>query len=166
MQNIDVSFTYLSFLEVILYLFSHKDKKAHEDILTEVETEGFLVDLEEIMGRLKRETSFLKPSTVPALEEPSTTTHSEDSKGPTSKPRFGKSSSSVISSILFPDTEGSGSGMIETVFEVPKPSQFTMTAITSEAAEDTSIKNNREKINDAKSRILDASPVGKYPYKS
>lgn len=159
MQNIDVSFTYLSFLEVILYLFSHKDEKTHEDILTEVETEGFLVDLEEIMGRLKRETSFLKPSTVPALEEPSTTTHSEDRKGPTSKPRFGKSSSSVTSSILLPDTEGSGSGMIGTVFEVPKP-------ITSEPAEGTSIKNDKEKINDAKGRKLDASPVGKYPYKS
>lgn len=166
MQNIDVSFTYLSFLEVILYLFSHKDEKTQEDILTEVETEGFLVDLEEIMGRLKRETSFLKPSTVPALEEPSKTAHSEDRKGPTSKPRFGKSSSSVTSSILFPDTEGSGSGMIETVFEVPKSSLFTMTAITSEAAEGTSIKNDKEKINDAKGRILDARPVGKYPYKS
>ncbi|KAF4110856.1 CD44 antigen [Onychostoma macrolepis] len=122
--------------------------KTHEDILTEVETEGFLVDLEEIMGRVKRENSFLKPSTVPALEGPSTTTHSEDSKGPTSK-----SSSSVTSSLLFPDTEGSGSGMNEAAFEVPKPSQFTM---MSEAAEGTSIKNIKEKINYAKGRILDA----------
>ncbi|XP_016396527.1 CD44 antigen [Sinocyclocheilus rhinocerous] len=136
------------------------NEKTDEDILTEVETEGFLVDLEEIMGRVKRETSFLKPSSVPALEEHSTTTHSEDSKGPTSKPHFRKSTSSVTSSILFPDTEGSGSGMSETVFEVPKPSQFTMTAITSEAAEGTSIQNNnKEKINDAKGRKLDASSV-------
>ncbi|XP_016352548.1 CD44 antigen-like isoform X1 [Sinocyclocheilus anshuiensis] len=136
------------------------NEKTDEDILTEVETEGFLVDLEEIMGRVKRETSFLKPSSVPALEEHSTTTHSVDSKGPTSKPHFRKSTSSVTSSILFPDTEGSGSGMSETVFEVPKPSQFTMTAITSEAAEGTSMQNNnKEKINDAKGRKLDASPV-------
>ncbi|XP_016142722.1 uncharacterized protein [Sinocyclocheilus grahami] len=136
------------------------NEKTDEDILTEVETEGFLVDLEEIMGRVKRETSFLKPSSVPALEEHSTTTHSEDSKGPTSKPHFRKSTSSVTSSILFPDTEGSGSGMSETVFEVPKPSQFTMTAISSEAAEGTSMQNNnKEKIKDAKGRKLDASPV-------
>lgn len=124
------------------------NEKTHEEILTEVETEGFLVDLEEIMGRVKRENSFLKPSTVPALEGPSTTTHSEDSKGPTSK-----SSSSVTSSILFPDTEGSGSGMNEAASEVPQPSQFTM---TSEAAEGSSIKN-KEEINYAKGRILDAN---------
>lgn len=166
MQNIDVSFTYSSFLKVILFLLSHKDKKTLEDILTEFETEGFLVDLEEIMGRVKREISLLKPSTVPALEGPSTTTHSEDSKGPTSKPRFGKSSFSVTSSILFPDTEGSGSGMDDTIFEVLKPSEFTMTAITSEADEDTSIKNNNEKMINEKGRKVDASPVGKYPYKS
>uniref|UniRef100_A0A9J8BBX7 CD44 antigen n=1 Tax=Cyprinus carpio carpio TaxID=630221 RepID=A0A9J8BBX7_CYPCA len=123
-------------------------EKSHEDILTEVETEGFLVDLEEIMGRVKRETSFLKPSSMPALEELSTTTHSEDSKGPTSKPRFRKNTSSVTSSILFPDTEGSGSGMNETVLKVSKPNQVTMTAITSEAVEGTPMQNNKEKIND------------------
>ncbi len=162
MQNIDVSFTYLSFLKVILFLLSHKDKKTHEDILTEFETEGFLVDLEEIMGRVKREISLLKPSTVPAFEEPSTTTHSEDSKGPTSKPHFGKSSSSITSSVLFPDTEGSGSGMNEWT---DKPVQFTTTEITSEAVEGTSIKNE-EKIIAGKGRINFASPVGKYPYKS
>ncbi|XP_042584137.1 CD44 antigen-like [Cyprinus carpio] len=130
-------------------------EKSHEDILTEVETEGFLVDLEEIMGRVKRETSFLKPSSMPALEELSTTTHSEDSKGPTSKPRFRKNTSSVTSSILFPDTEGSGSGMNETVLKVSKPNQVTMTAITSEAVEGTPMQNNKEKINDAKRRNLD-----------
>ncbi|XP_059390661.1 CD44 antigen [Carassius carassius] len=132
------------------------NEKTHEDILTEVETEGFLVDLEKIMGRVKRETSFLNPSSVPALEGPSTTTHNEDSKAPTRNPHFRKSTSSVTSSILFPDTEGSGSGMNENVFEVP--SQFTMTAITTEAAESTSIQNNNEEERkDPKSRMLEPS---------
>lgn len=117
-------------------MISCKDEKPHEDILKEVKTEGFLVDLEEIMGRVKRETSPLddmevprtvlpgvdmKPSTVPTL----------DTKGPANKPSFEKSSSSVAPSVLFPDTEGSGSAL------EPERRQFTVRSITIEATEKT-----------------------------
>uniref|UniRef100_A0A9J7XHM3 CD44 antigen n=1 Tax=Cyprinus carpio carpio TaxID=630221 RepID=A0A9J7XHM3_CYPCA len=130
------------------------NKTLHEDILTEVETEGFLVDVEQIMGRVKRETSVLndmevpmKPSTVPAVEEPSTTTHNEDSKGSTSKPRFVKRSSPVTSHVLFSDTEGSGSASDnETSFTDPESSLFTISTIATEAAESTSMSNEIEEI--------------------
>ncbi|XP_043101487.1 versican core protein [Puntigrus tetrazona] len=129
------------------------NEKSHDDILTEVETEGFLVDLEEIMGGVKRETSVLndmevpstdvKPSAAPALEEPSVTTHNEDSKGPTSKPSFGKSSSTVTPSVLFFDSEGSGSASdIETLFAAPEPSQFTTTEIVTKSAKGISMSEN------------------------
>ncbi|XP_077085497.1 uncharacterized protein cd44a [Siphateles boraxobius] len=112
-----------------------ENEEPHEDILKEVKTEGFLVDLEEIMGRVKRETSPLddmevprtvlpdvdiKPSTVPTL----------DTKGPANKPSFEKSSSSVAPSVFFPDTEGSGSAS-------PEPSQFTVRSITTKSTQDT-----------------------------
>ncbi|XP_016147839.1 CD44 antigen-like [Sinocyclocheilus grahami] len=146
------------------------NENSHEDILTEVETEGFLVDVEEIMGRVKRETSVLndmevpvKSSTVHALEEPSTTTHNEDSKGPTSKPRFVKSSSPVTSSVLFSDTEGSGSASDnETLFTDPESSLFTITMTATEAAESTSMPNEIEKTSIVviKGRKMEASLEG------
>ncbi|XP_056115015.1 CD44 antigen [Rhinichthys klamathensis goyatoka] len=120
-----------------------ESEKPHEDILKEVKTEGFLVYLEEIMGRVKRETSPLdgmevprtvlpdvdmKPSTVPTL----------DTKGPANKPSFESSSSSVAPSVLFPDTEGSGSA------SEPEPSQFTVRSITIEAAEKKSTQDTLE----------------------
>lgn len=163
----------LSFLAIIFYLFSYEDKTLHEDILTEVETEGFLVDVEQIMGRVKRETSVLndmevpmKPSTVPAVEEPSTTTHNEDSKGSTSKPRFVKRSSPVTSHVLFSDTEGSGSASDnETSFTDPESSLFTISTIATEAAESTSMSNEIEEIPIVvnKNRKMDVSFEGKYP---
>lgn len=166
-------FKNLSFLAIIFYLFSYEDKTLHEDILTEVETEGFLVDVEQIMGRVKRETSVLndmevpmKPSTVPAVEEPSTTTHNEDSKGSTSKPRFVKRSSPVTSHVLFSDTEGSGSASDnETSFTDPESSLFTISTIATEAAESTSMSNEIEEIPIVvnKNRKMDVSFEGKYP---
>ncbi|XP_073693049.1 uncharacterized protein cd44a [Garra rufa] len=144
-------------------------EKTHEDILTEVETEGFLLDVEEIMGKVKRDTSVPKTDEanadekppVPAFDEPSTVTHNEDSKVPTSKPRFGKSSSSVTPSVLFFDTEGSGSGSDnERLFAHPEPSQFTTTAIATEAAQSTSMPDEIEKtpINGKKTRLLEINP--------
>ncbi|ROL43614.1 CD44 antigen [Anabarilius grahami] len=113
--------------------------KSHEDILKEVKTEGFLVDLEEILGRVKRETSPLNdmevPKTVlPDVDMKPSTVATLDTKGPTNKPSFGKSSSSVSPSVLFSDTEGSGSA---SEFE---PSQFTTRSITIEPAEGKSIE--------------------------
>ncbi|XP_050969708.1 CD44 antigen isoform X2 [Labeo rohita] len=136
------------------------NEKTHEDILTEVETEGFLLDVEEIMGRVKREISAPKTDEkppVPALEEPSTMTHNEDSKGPTSKPHFGKSSSSVTPRVSFFDTEGSGSGSVES-FTQPKPSQFTITATVTKAAQSTSVPDKTEKnqIHEKKSRMVES----------
>ncbi|XP_067305888.1 CD44 antigen [Pseudorasbora parva] len=101
--------------------------KPHEDILKEVKTEGFLIDLEEIMGRVRRETSPLNDMEVPRTVLPDvdmipSTVPTLDTKSPTNKPHFWKSSSSVTSSILFSDTEGSASGS--------EPSQSTMRSTT------------------------------------
>jgi len=114
------------------------------------------------MGRVKRETSPLdgmevpktvlpdvdmKPSTVPAL----------DTKGPANKPSFEKSSSSVAPSVLFPDTEGSGSA------SEPEPSQFTVRPITTEADEKKSTQDTLEVPKVAKK--LNTSSKGKCPHK-
>ncbi|XP_051756882.1 CD44 antigen [Ctenopharyngodon idella] len=112
--------------------------ESHEDILKEVKTEGFLVDLEEILGRVKKETSPLNdmevPKTVlPDVDMKPSTVATLDTKGPTIKPSFGKRSSSVTPSALFFDTEGSGSA---SEFE---PSQSTTRSITTEPAESKSI---------------------------
>lgn len=163
MQNTDVSVTYLNFLAVILYLFSYEDKKkSHEDILTEVETEGFIVDVEQIMGRVKRETSVLndmevpmKPSIVPALEET-----------PTSMPRFVKSSSPVTSHVLFFDTEGSGSASDnDPLIKDPEHIQLTTTTIATDATQSTDMANEIEEppILPNKVRKIVFSEIGKYP---
>ncbi|CAM4527717.1 unnamed protein product [Leuciscus chuanchicus] len=120
-----------------------ENEKPHEDILKEVKTEGFLVDLEEIMGRVKRETSPLTdmevPRTIlPDVDTTPSTVPTLDTKGPTNKPSFEKSSSSVAPSVLFPDTEGSGSA------SGSEPSQFTIRLITTEAAETKSIQDTLE----------------------
>ncbi|KAK7176113.1 hypothetical protein R3I93_000388 [Phoxinus phoxinus] len=120
-----------------------ENEKPHEDILKEVKTEGFLVDLEEIMERVKRETSPLNdmelPRTVlPDVDMTPSTFPTLDTKGPTNKPSFEKSSSSVAPRVLFPDTEGSGSA------SDPEPSQFTLRSITTEAAEKKSITSTIE----------------------
>ncbi|XP_026070774.1 uncharacterized protein LOC113051338 [Carassius auratus] len=115
------------------------NKKSHEDILTEVETEGFIVDVEQIMGRVKRETSVLndmevpmKPSIVPALEET-----------PTSMPRFVKSSSPVTSRVLFFDTEGSGSASDnDPLIKDPEHIQLTTTTIATDATQSTDKAND------------------------
>ncbi|XP_052457204.1 uncharacterized protein LOC128016603 [Carassius gibelio] len=117
------------------------NKKSHEDILTEVETEGFIVDVEQIMGRVKRETSVLndmevpmKPSIVPALEET-----------PTSMPRFVKSSSPVTSHVLFFDTEGSGSASDnDPLIKDPEHIQLTTTTIATDATQSTDMANEIE----------------------
>lgn len=105
MQNNYVTAKYLRFLNISSFndFFSFKDEKPHEDILTEFKTEGFLVDAEEILERVKRETSLLSD------KKPSTLTNNEDIKDPTSKPYFEKTPS-----ILLFDTEGSGSGLVGT----------------------------------------------------
>ncbi|XP_067258092.1 CD44 antigen isoform X1 [Chanodichthys erythropterus] len=113
--------------------------KSHEDILKEVKTEGFIVDLEEILGRVKRETSPLNemevPKTVlPDVDMKPSTVATLDTKGPTNKPSFGKSSSSVSPSVSFFDTEGSGSAS-----EI-EPNQFTTRSITILPAEGESIE--------------------------
>ncbi|XP_059361162.1 CD44 antigen-like [Carassius carassius] len=148
------------------------NKKSHEDILTEVETEGFLVDVEQIMGRVKRETSVLndmevpmKPSTVPPLEETSATTHKEDSTGPTSKPRFVKSSFPVTSRVLFFDTEGSGSASEnDPLINDPEHIQLITTTIATEATQSTAMANEIEElpILPNKVRKIDLSDKGKY----
>lgn len=102
--------------------------KPHEDFITEFKTEGFLVDVEEILERVKRETSLLsdmKPSTVPSMKK------IEGIKDPTSKPHIGKTPS-----VLLFDTEGSGSGLVD-----PEPSHFTTSPVTTETAKSDLIEN-------------------------
>ncbi|KAK2914091.1 hypothetical protein Q8A67_002490 [Cirrhinus molitorella] len=150
-----------------VYCFNPSDEKAHEDIFAEVKTEGFLLDVEEIMGRVKREISAPKTDEanpdekppMPALDEPSTMTHNEDSTGPTSQPHFGKSSSSVTPSVLFNEGSGSGSDS-ETLFAHPEPRQFAITAIATEAAQSTSMPDENEEtpIHGNKNQLLKISP--------
>lgn len=160
MQNTDISLKYLSFLTVIFYVISYKDGKSHEDILKEVKTEGFLVDLEEILGRVKRETFPLNDTEVPKTVLPDvdmkpSTVATLDTKGPTNKPSFAKSSSSVFPSVFFSDTEGSGSAS-----EI-EPSQFTTRSITIEPAKGKPIETPVEK---EKGRMLN-NFEGECPHK-
>lgn len=161
MQSTDISLKYLSFLTVIFYVISYEDGKSHEDILKEVKTEGFLVDLEEILGRVKRETSPLNDMEVPKTVLPDvdikpSTVATLDTKGPTNKPSFGKSSSSVSPSVSFFDTEGSGSAS-----EI-EPNQFTTRSINILPAEDKSIESPVDRKN---IQISNAGFEGECPHK-
>ncbi|XP_052006424.1 CD44 antigen-like [Xyrauchen texanus] len=85
----------------------------------------------------------MKPSTVPSLEEPNKGKDTEDTKGPTNKPHIGKRS--IVPNILFPETEGSGSGTETGILsEAPEPTQYTTSPFTTEAAEEESFQNIEE----------------------
>ncbi|XP_051573504.1 CD44 antigen-like [Myxocyprinus asiaticus] len=89
----------------------------------------------------------IKPSTVPSLEEPNKVTDTEDTKGPANKPHFGKRSSSIVPNILFPETEGSGSGSDARILsEASEPTQFTTSPVTTEVAEIESFQNSHEEV--------------------
>lgn len=121
--------------------------KPHEDFITEFKTEGFLVDVEEILERVKRETSLLsdiKPSAVPSMR------NNEDIKDPTSKPHIGKTPS-----VLLFDTEGSGSGFIN-----PEPSHYTTSLVTTGTAKSDFIeKYIKKEVAEVPARAVNNSQV-------
>ncbi|XP_051539588.1 CD44 antigen-like [Myxocyprinus asiaticus] len=89
----------------------------------------------------------MKPYTLPSLEEPTKETDTEDTKGPTNKPHFGKSSFSIITNFLLPETEGSGSGSDTGILSIePELTHFTTRPVTTEAADKETFQNNNKEV--------------------
>ncbi|KAA0723613.1 CD44 antigen [Triplophysa tibetana] len=92
--------------------------KLNEDILEEALVEGFLVDLERI-----------------------DLTDTQDAEGPTNKLRFVRSA--VNPTVLFPEEEGSGSGLNP---EIPDFTQLTTRSSTVEPTEKETLENVRKEV--------------------
>ncbi|XP_065145282.1 uncharacterized protein cd44a [Paramisgurnus dabryanus] len=133
-SSTDVTFhseaaTYLS----DVYCFNPSVEKTNEDVLEEALIEGFIVELE-------KKTRNVPEETMPASEEPVAKTDIEDTTGFTNKFRFRRSS--VVPSV-FPEEEGSGSGLVPGIISKDSEPQFTTspTNIVSETQFTTSLTN-------------------------
>ncbi|XP_055065243.2 CD44 antigen [Misgurnus anguillicaudatus] len=113
--------TYLS----DVYCFNPSVEKTNEDVLEEALIEGFLVELE-------KKTRNAAKETMPVAK-----TDLEDTTGSTNKFRFRRSS--VVPVVLFPEEEGSGSGLDPRKILNDSEPQFTTTLPTTETAVTTTI---------------------------
>ncbi|XP_051989986.1 LOW QUALITY PROTEIN: CD44 antigen [Xyrauchen texanus] len=83
----------------------------------------------------------MKPYTLPYRNR------HRDTKGPTNKPHFGKSSSSIIPNFLLPETEGSGSGSYTGILsEETELTHFTTRPVTTGAADKETIQKKNEEV--------------------